>query len=809
MGIGLGIGAGPECAMAQRALGIDVSSYQGGSINWTDVRKAGYTFAWAKSAEGTLTDGWIGPDPDFTINEANAKAAGVLIGAYYFAHPETDKGTAGADKEAAYFWSVARNYITNGGAYLMPMLDYETAPDSTQAASEQWVNEWCQDIVNYAASNGVAVKPIVYTYISFASEYVGATNTQWPLWMASPNGANPQTGDPNATSPWGAWSLWQYGQLVVAGVPGTNDVDVFDGTADQFTANFVIGNSNLGAGPGATIYWDPGANDASPGSGGAGTWQLYSNNWWLNGQGDVAESTSGDYAVFAGTAGTVTLGADVGADGLAFNMAGYVITGNHTLTLNGAAPVISVPAGSPTYIECVLGGSGYKVTGGGILVFDNPGNFSGSSASAEYVNGPNTTLVVATDHDTGNGGVTLNLENGGIYQNNDATSGDPFLLPGSAIALLAGGGIFDNPNASLTMANFITGAGSLTITGTTYTLTLTDTANNYSGGTIVQSGGLKANAAGTLGSVSGPLTVNGGVLDLGGASHRVGAMTISGGTIQDGTLTGSSYAGESGTVSAILAGPGAMTKTTSGTLTLTANNPYSGNTTISAGTLAVGSAGSISNSPNIFLAAGATFDVSAIDSYTLSSTTTLSASGNSAAATINGGATVNLGSQPIVLAFDGSHPALTISHGILTLDSNAFTINGPLLTDGIYTIVLQTSGNIAGSGPYSVTGTAISSPGVRAAISVNGGNVILSVTPPPNSTPVTISNAAFLSNGAFQMNFIGAPGYTYYIQATASLNPPANWTTLSTNMANSNGLFNFTDQGATNYASRYYRSTTQ
>ena len=74
---------------------------------------------------------------------------------------------------------------------------------------------------------------------------------------------------------------------------------------------------------------------------------------------------------------------------------------------------------------------------------------------------------------------------------------------------------------------------------------------------------------------------------------------------------------------------------------------------------------------------------------------------------------------------------------------------------------------------------------------------------------MTISGATFLSNGALQMNFAGEPGYTYYIQATSCLSPPATWTTLSTNMADINGLFNFTDQSATNYSDRYYRTTTE
>ncbi len=263
----------PGRALAQRPLGIDVSSYQE-TINWSSVKSAGITFAWAKATEGTYY-----VDAYFTANEANAKAAGVLIGAYHFARPDLDLGTAGADTEAAYFWSVAGNYIkTNGDAYLMPMLDYETAPGSsyTPTTSSQWVNEWCQDVVNYGKANGVVVTPVVYTYISFASDYLTSLATEWPLWMASPNGESPQTGAPSATSPWSTWDVWQYGQADVAGITtGVVDEDVFNGTGAALTNTLVIGQATASGGAGATVYWDPGAKNASPGSGGSGTWEYY------------------------------------------------------------------------------------------------------------------------------------------------------------------------------------------------------------------------------------------------------------------------------------------------------------------------------------------------------------------------------------------------------------------------------------------------------------------------------------------------------------------------------------------------------
>src|SRR4029077_17345536 len=87
---------GPVRTLAQRPLGIDVSHYQG-FINWTSAKNSGVSFAWAKATESTtFTDSF------FTVNEANAHAAGVLIGAYHFARPEDNIGLAGADLEAAY-----------------------------------------------------------------------------------------------------------------------------------------------------------------------------------------------------------------------------------------------------------------------------------------------------------------------------------------------------------------------------------------------------------------------------------------------------------------------------------------------------------------------------------------------------------------------------------------------------------------------------------------------------------------------------------------------------------------------------------
>ncbi len=233
-------------------MGLDVSSCQGGSIDWPTVKSSGISFTWTKATEGLTLN-----DADFTINEANARAAGVLIGAYHFAHPDTHVGLAGADAEAAHFWSIASNYISGTGVYLMPVLDFEVtvtnvSPPYTKATLSAWANEWCQDIVNYAASNGVTVNPIVYTFVSYADGLGGFgpgmdnSITNRPLWMAQyPNTPNPQGGAPSGTSPWPSWNFWQYSSTST--VPGIsdpqNDLDVFNGSAGAI-GTFVIGGIN-------------------------------------------------------------------------------------------------------------------------------------------------------------------------------------------------------------------------------------------------------------------------------------------------------------------------------------------------------------------------------------------------------------------------------------------------------------------------------------------------------------------------------------------------------------------------------------
>lgn len=141
------------------------------------------------------------------------------------------------------------------------------------------------------------------------------------------------------------------------------------------------------------------------------------------------------------------------------------------------------------------------------------------------------------------------------------------------------------------------------------------------------------------------------------------------------TLTGSSNT----TFSGRLRGNTKLTHSGTGSLTLNGSNTFTGATTITAGTLALGASGSISGTPSIAIASGANFNVSALAAgFTLGSAKTISGSG-----TITGKLT---GSIDSTLSPGGSGVGtLTITNG-LTLAAGShldLDLNGPASHDAI------------------------------------------------------------------------------------------------------------------------------
>lgn len=101
------------------------------------------------------------------------------------------------------------------------------------------------------------------------------------------------------------------------------------------------------------------------------------------------------------------------------------------------------------------------------------------------------------------------------------------------------------------------------------------------------------------------LTFDGGVLDLNGQSETVGAVMLFKGSILNGSLNSNSYIIESGTVTATLAGPSALTKNTArqattggvNTSNITVNADQLTVTSINSGTLTIGAGATLTIAP--------------------------------------------------------------------------------------------------------------------------------------------------------------------------------------------------------------------
>jgi hypothetical protein len=179
----------------------------------------------------------------------------------------------------------------------------------------------------------------------------------------------------------------------------------------------------------------------------------------------------------------------------------------------------------------------------------------------------------------------------------------------------------------------------------------------------------------------------------------------------------------------LLAGSGStggLTVTNSGILTLTGANTYTGPTVIAGSTLALAGGGSIGNSSALNISANGLFNFSANTNFTLGSGATLTAGSAGQSATIFGATngTLNLGSQPVTLNFDGANPALVVAQGVLSLNGQTITVNPSFpLANGTYNLINVASGTISHSGTYTLAGTA-----GTGTIGFSGGNVQMTIT---------------------------------------------------------------------------------
>lgn len=157
---------------------------------------------------------------------------------------------------------------------------------------------------------------------------------------------------------------------------------------------------------------------------------------------------------------------------------------------------------------------------------------------------------------------------------------------------------------------------------------------------------------------------------------------------------------------------------------------------------------------------------------------------NGPASVTEGGATAYWGTA---VFNNGSTPNFTN-----TLWTTSNTNQFPITTNG-----LLTAGSVTTDTAISVN-TRFSYLGIEQ--STNKPVTILNLPPP------ALANLLRLPNGDFQLALQGVPNRQHVVEATTNLAAPIQWTSLTTNAADSGGAFQFTDTQATNFLQRYYRA---
>ena len=205
-----------------------------------------------------------------------------------------------------------------------------------------------------------------------------------------------------------------------------------------------------------------------------------------------------------------------------------------------------------------------------------------------------------------------------IFGDAAGASGNPVITLSTAISPVAMSMNTAGRNYTVSGSGSIGGSGSLVLGASNQgSFTLATANNTYSGGTSVLGGTLVLGDSVNSLPDSGAVTVDGAtsVLSLGSNSDTVGAVTLSNGAsiTGSGTLSGASYALQSGLVSANLGGTGTLAKSTSGVVVLSGANSFSGTVSMSGGDLVLANTAALASATSISQAGGNTTLVLATD----------------------------------------------------------------------------------------------------------------------------------------------------------------------------------------------------
>lgn len=189
-------------------LGIDVSRYQG-AIDWERVKASGVDFVLLRSSIGDGSDNISGEDIRFAKNVVQAKAAGLMVGAYHYLWAET---VADARKEARFFIKTISPYALDFPA----VLDFEEPSQQqnlTNAERTRIAKVFLEEVKN------AGYYPMLYTNKSWATTYLDMDElSEYEVWLAE------WFPSPSYSGEFGIWQYTAYGK--VSGISGDVDLDV-------------------------------------------------------------------------------------------------------------------------------------------------------------------------------------------------------------------------------------------------------------------------------------------------------------------------------------------------------------------------------------------------------------------------------------------------------------------------------------------------------------------------------------------------------------------------------------------------------
>jgi fibronectin-binding autotransporter adhesin len=574
--------------------------------------------------------------------------------------------------------------------------------------------------------------------------------------------------------------IMRYGGKVVSCAPCR--LDLFSISSPVVFATALIAALFSAPSMAANLYWD--TNGTGIGLGGSGPWNTSTQLW-----GQAADGVSGPYvpwsngnndtAVFAGTAGTVTLGNNIVAGGISFNVSGYTVSGANTLTLAGAQPTIVV-TGTAEIDATVAGTAGLAKTGGNLIL-------GGTNTFTGGITVNTGTLTVATDAGLGDASNGVTMAAGTALSATGALNSARVVTLTSGQVNLAGAGVGS--------AHY-TGAGGINLTGG---VTMSNDSNDFTGPVKnIGTGGINftsikdlgvasslgaptdaTNGTITMSAISGATTVF-NYVGTGDSSNRnitlasgtqgaaalrnsgTGALTISGNIVTGGTVNAVL---DAATADLALTGVISSTGTTpiqftdSGaaprTITLGSANTYGGLTTINnvnviaptlASTGTASSLGTGASTGTIALTTNGTLTYTGTGATTDRPFTFNLANGIS-----NNGTGALALTGPLAFVGGGGVDSITLGGsyaGVNTL-SGVLSNPGNLIVSGGVGDIWEVSGNNTFTGATTVNGGTLRIANAHAlggatpgALTVNGGGTV-----DLNGTTITVGSLASTSAG--------------------------------------------------------------